>query len=93
MLCHLQHRARKVPILLLRSVSPGIILAANAGEKPTVGKVVAVGPGRTEGDKTHSINISVGASVLYQKYSGVEFEEGDKQYIVVKEGDVLAVLA
>lgn len=71
----------------------GIILTTTAGDKPTVGKVVAVGPGRTEGEKVHAVNVSVGATVLYSKYSGTEFDEGEKQYIVIREADVMAVLA
>lgn len=74
-------------------IHTGILLTTNAGDKPTVGKVVAVGPGRTEGDKVHTPNVSAGNTVLYSKYAGVEFEEADKNYIVVRESDILAVLA
>ncbi|KAK9830007.1 hypothetical protein WJX72_009164 [[Myrmecia] bisecta] len=74
----------------------GGLLLTNAGkDKPTLGKVVAVGSGKTD-DKGTVVkpNLEVGNTVMYSKYSGTEFEgPGEKQYIVVREMDVLAVLA
>jgi chaperonin GroES len=53
--------------------------------------VVAVGPGKDDEAKP---SVSVGDSVLYSKYSGTEFEgEDSRQYIVVRDADILAVLA
>lgn len=72
---------------------PGIILTTSSADKPTVGKVVAVGPGRTEGEKTTPVGVAVGATILYQKYSGTEFEEGERQFIVIREAEVMGVLA
>ena len=73
----------------------GLVLTEGAKEKPTMGKVVAVGPGREEEEgKAVKPAVAVGATVLYQKYSGTEFEgEGGKQYIVVREADIMAALA
>lgn len=57
-------------------------------------QVVAVGPGREDGDKTVKPQVAVGATVLYQKYAGTEFEGADdKQYIVVRDADIMAALA
>lgn len=65
------------------------------GSLPTFAtQVVAVGAGREEDGKTVVPNVAVGSTVLYSKYSGTEFSgEGDKQFIVVKESDILAALS
>ena len=73
----------------------GLLLTESSKDKPTIGKVVAVGPGRSDDDgKTSVPTVAVGSSVLYQKYSGSEFEGLDgKQYIVVRDADILATVA
>lgn len=77
----------------------GVLLTAEAAEKPTFGTVVAVGPGRKpegEGEGAAAAappSVSVGATVMYSKYAGTEFDEEDAKYIVVRESDVLASLA
>jgi chaperonin GroES len=78
--------------------SGGVLLTAEAAEKPTFGTVVAVGPGRkAEGEGADAApaapSVSVGATVMYSKYAGTEFDEEDAKYIVVRESDVLASLA
>ncbi|EFN55162.1 hypothetical protein CHLNCDRAFT_59679 [Chlorella variabilis] len=74
--------------------SGGLLLTEGSKDKPTMGKVVAVGPGREEEGKTVAPKLSVGATVLYQKYSGTEFEgPDDKHYIVVRDADIMAQLA
>ncbi|PSC70946.1 20 kDa chloroplastic [Micractinium conductrix] len=77
------------------STAGGLLLTEGSKEKPTMGKVVAVGPGREEEDgKSVKPKVEVGATVLYQKYSGTEFEgANDKQYIVVRDMDIMAQLA
>ena len=58
-------------------------------------QVIAVGSGRID-EKTEEIvkpNVEKGSTVLYSKYSGTEFEENDKKYIVVRETDVIASLS
>lgn len=58
-------------------------------------QVIAVGAGKTDEEgKQVAPAVTVGSTVLYQKYSGTEFEgEGGKQYIVIREGDILAAVA
>lgn len=56
--------------------SGGLLLTEGSKDKPTMGKVVAVGPGREEEGKTVAPKLSVGATVLYQKYSGTEVRLG-----------------
>ena len=56
--------------------------------------MIAVGSGRVD-EKTQEIvkpNVEKGSTVLYSKYSGTEFSEDDKKYIVVRETDVIATL-
>lgn len=78
----------------------GIILTAQSSDKPTVGEVIAVGPGAPPADAKdpetaapEPVKCPVGAQVLYSKYSGVELEDEAGTYVVVREADVLAVLA
>ncbi|GFR49747.1 hypothetical protein Agub_g11905 [Astrephomene gubernaculifera] len=73
----------------------GVLLATDSGEKPTFGTVLAVGEGREDEESKQRVppNVEVGATVMYSKYSGTEFEEDGEQYIVVRESDILAQLA
>lgn len=63
-----------------------------AKEKPLQGSVEAVGPGRTEDGKTIAPEVKVGDRVLYGKYSGTEIKHEGKDYLIVKESDVLAIM-
>ena len=75
------------------TTSGGLLLTEASKDKPTIGKVVAVGPGRA-GKEVVAPTIAVGSSVLYQKYSGSEFEGANgQQYIIVRDADILAVVA
>jgi chaperonin GroES len=77
------------------TTSGGLVLTDAAKDKPTLGKVVAVGPGhKDEEGKAVPLTVSVGSTVLYSRYSGSEFEGGNgKQYIVVRDADILATVA
>ena len=68
----------------------GIYLPETAKEKPQEGKVVAVGPGRiTDDGKRVEMEIQVGDTVIYSKYAGTEYKEGDTEYLVLREDDIL----
>ncbi|MDX1393389.1 MAG: co-chaperone GroES [Gemmatimonadota bacterium] len=70
----------------------GLYIPDTAKEKPQQGSVVAVGPGRLNDDGERiPMEVSVGDRVLYGKYAGTEVTIEGKQYLIVKEGDVLAV--
>ncbi len=71
----------------------GIIIPDTAKEKPQQGKVIAVGPGRT-GDDGERIapEVKKGDTVLYGKYSGTEVSVTGKDYLILREGDILAIL-
>ena len=71
----------------------GIVLPDTAKEKPQEGKVVAAGKGRIADDgKVIPLGVKVGDKVLYGKYSGTEVNIDEKEYLIVKEEDVLAVV-
>ncbi len=61
-------------------------------EKPQEGTVVAVGSGRYEDGKLVALEVKVGDKVLYGKYSGTEIKQGGKEYLIVRESDILAVI-
>ena len=72
----------------------GIIIPDTAKEKPQEGKIVAVGPGRTDDNgKIISMNVKVGEKVLYSKYGGTELKYDGEEYLIMSESDILAVLA
>jgi len=64
-----------------------IIIPETAKEKPRMAKVVAVGT-----DEDLQEHIKVGDKIIYSKYSGDEIKVGDKEYLIVQRGDILAVV-
>jgi chaperonin GroES len=63
-----------------------------AKEKPQEGKIKAVGKGRYEDGKLIPLEVKVGDKVLYGKYSGTEIKHDGKEYLIVRESDILAVI-
>lgn len=63
-----------------------------AKEKPQEGKVKAIGKGRYEDGKLVPLDVKVGDRVLYGKYSGTEIKHDGKEYLIVRESDILAVI-
>ena len=71
----------------------GIILPETAKEKPQQGKVLAAGPGRTDDDgKRIAMEVKVGDTVLYAKYSGTEVKMDGKKLLILRESDILAIV-
>jgi chaperonin GroES len=71
----------------------GIILPDTAKEKPVVGEVVAVGPGKvTEDGKKVVPEVKVGDKVLYGKYSGTEVTVEGEEYLIMREADIFAIV-
>lgn len=68
--------------------SSGIIIPDSAKEKPQKGTIAAVGAGTKE----NPITVSVGDSVLYGKYAGTELQHDGKDYLIMKESDLLAIV-
>ena len=71
----------------------GIIIPDTAKEKPQEGKIVAVGPGRTDDNGAIiPMNVKVGEKVLYSKYGGSELKYEGEEYLIMSESDILAVI-
>jgi len=77
-----------------RKLPSGIIIPDTVDkEKPEQGKVVAVGPGRRQEDgKVISVNVKVGDKIIFSKYGYDEVKVGDKEYLIVSENNILAVI-
>ena len=71
----------------------GIVLPDTASEKHQQGKVVAVGAGKLlDNGQRAEMEVKVGDDILFSKYSGTEVKVDDKDYLVIRESDILAVL-
>ncbi|RKY15913.1 MAG: co-chaperone GroES [Planctomycetota bacterium] len=71
----------------------GIVLPDVAKEKPQKGKVVAVGPGKLlKNGKRAAMSVKEGDTVLYGKYAGTEVKIGDKEFNIMRESEILAVI-
>lgn len=71
----------------------GIVLPDTAKEKPQEGKVVAVGPGRVlDSGERVAPEVAVGDLIIFSKYSGTEVKYQGKEYLILRETDILAVV-
>ncbi len=70
----------------------GIVLPGNAQEKPQQAEVIAVGPGGVVDGKEVTMQVKVGDKVIYQKYSGTNVKLEEEEYIIVKQGDIVAIV-
>ena len=70
----------------------GIILTGSAKEKPQVAEVVAVGPGGMVDGEVIKMEVKVGDHVITSKYSGTEVKIDGEELLVVKQGDILAIV-
>lgn len=71
----------------------GIVLPETAKEKPQKGKILSVGPGdRDEDGKRIAMDVKVGDTVLFAKYSGTEFKVDGKKLLILRETDLLAII-
>lgn len=76
-----------------RESSGGIIIPDSATEKPQRGTVIAVGPGkRLDDGKLAELSVRVKDKVLFGKYSGTEVKLNGKEYIVMREDDIMGVI-
>lgn len=76
------------PMAAETKTASGIIIPDTAKEKPQEGTVVAIGAGK----KDESMTVKVGDKVLYGKYSGTELKLDGKDYLIVRESDLLGIL-
>ena len=71
----------------------GIIIPDTAKEKPQEARVIAVGKGKvTDEGKKIPLDVKAGDKILFGKYSGSEVKIDDKEYLIMREEDVLAIL-
>jgi len=76
------------PALAEQKTAGGIIIPDTAKEKPQKGLIVAVGKGK----KDEPMTVKVGDSVLYGKYAGTEITIDGKEYLIMKESDIYAII-
>jgi chaperonin GroES len=75
------------------TVKGGIIIPDTAKEKPMEGEVISVGPGKMmEDGKRSPVDVKAGDRVLFGKYAGTEIKIDDKEYVIMREEEILAVL-
>ena len=70
----------------------GIILPGQAQEKPQQAEVVAVGPGGLVDGKEVKMEVKVGDKVIYSKYAGTDVKLEDKEYVIVRQSDIAAIV-
>jgi chaperonin GroES len=76
------------PVEAESKTASGIFIPDTAKEKPVKGKVIAVGAGK----KDEPTTVKVGDQVLYGKYSGTEIQIDGKDYLIMKEADIFAIV-
>lgn len=81
------------PLDAEKKTASGIILPDSAKEKPQMGLIVAIGDGKVlpKGEK-EPMTVKVGQKVMYKKWGGDEIKHQGKEYIMVKQADILAIL-
>ena len=70
----------------------GIILTGSAKEKPTVAEVISVGPGGVVDGKDVVMTVKAGDKVITDKYAGTKVTLDEVEYIIVRQGDILAIV-
>lgn len=76
-----------------RKSAGGIVIPDTASEKPTFGKVIAVGKGKIlDSGEMRTLDVKVGDRVLFGKYSGTEVKVDNQDLIVMREDDVMAIV-
>ncbi len=71
----------------------GIILPDTAKEKPQIGKVIAVGPGKIlDNGKRAEMSVKKNDTVIYAKYMGNDIEIDGEKYVILKESDILGIV-
>ena len=77
-----------------RKSAGGIVIPDNAAEKPDQGEVIAVGPGKRNDDgKREALDVKVGDRILFGKYSGSTVKIEGTEYLVMREEDIMGVVA
>ncbi|MBN6187710.1 co-chaperone GroES [Aneurinibacillus sp. BA2021] len=80
------------PIAKEETTASGIVLPETAKEKPQEGKIVAVGSGRIENGERIALEVQEGNRVIYSKYAGTEVKFDNKEFLIMRESDILAIV-
>ena len=89
----LHDRVLVEPLAAETKTAGGVILPDTAQEKPQEGKVVSTGPGaRGEDGKIAKLDVKKGDRVLYGKWSGTEIKVDGKDYLIMKESDIMGII-
>lgn len=89
----LRDRVLVEPVEEAETMKGGIIIPDTAKEKPQEGKVIAVGPGKTDKDgKVVAMEVKKGDKVLMPKYGGTEVKLDNKEYKIISEDDIVAII-
>ena len=80
------------PVEAMETIASGIILSTANKEKPVISEVVAVGPGGVVDGNEVEMVVKVGDKVVVAKYAGTEVKLDDKEYSIVRQSDILAVV-
>lgn len=78
-----------------KATKGGILLPETAQEKPKEGEVIAVGPGKVDDNgRKETLNVKVGDRVLFSSYAGTEVKnhEGENEYLILSEDEILGIL-
>ncbi len=75
-----------------RTTEGGIVIPDTIGNKSQKGIVVAVGPGKYEDGKLQKLSLNNNDNIIFNKYSGTEITVKGKDYLIIKEDDVLAII-
>jgi len=70
----------------------GIVLPTQSQEKPQQAEIVAVGPGGVVDGKEIKMEVKVGDRIIYSKYAGTDVKLGEDEFIIIKQGDILAIV-
>ncbi|MBR5137762.1 MAG: co-chaperone GroES [Clostridia bacterium] len=70
----------------------GIVLSSGSKEKPQIAEVIEVGPGGVVDGKDVIMEVEVGDKVLLSKYAGTEVKLDGEEYIIIRQGDILAIV-
>jgi len=81
------------PIEKEETTASGIVLPDTAKEKPQEGKVIAVGSGRIEHGQRIPLEVKEGDRVIFSKYAGTEVKVDNKELLIMRESDILAIIS
>ena len=80
------------PVEAMETTASGIILSTSTKEKPVISEVIAVGPGGLVDGNEVKMVVKVGDKVVVAKYAGTEVKLDDKEYSIVRQSDILAIV-